>query len=349
MWFIGSKQQYYSKVFAKKKKLTQDDVKVVLESEPISFRFAKNVPLLSQSIKFICTATKKKISSITPQNRSSSLARNVAISGIDLYEKYSPANYTPKTELNRASSLSDSSSLQHSTTTSSVNNNKDSSPVVGLNKVIRASPNSAKENNNNNPCCDANNKSNVNSRKNKSSTSNNNNCLCHHHHPHCKHHHPSSSVPVVALSTSSVLTSSTNNPPHISNNNNNNNNTSLKTNQTAKNIQEQSLRHTTARNKSATHTPDITTLIKSQHTELQTKPKQYDSKKLTRNADRTSNTLFDHRHSHTARSSSCSSALRRQSSQNSASDNNNSMMPSYTHHSAPVQGKQKLNYSLFLI
>lgn len=61
MWFIGSKQQYYSKVFAKiKKTLTQDDVKVVRESEPISFRFAKNVPLLSQSIKFICNHRHQK-------------------------------------------------------------------------------------------------------------------------------------------------------------------------------------------------------------------------------------------------------------------------------------------------
>lgn len=263
----------------------------------------------------------------TQHHRSSSLARSVAISGLELYEKYSPANYTPKSELTRSSSLSDSNSstLQHSITTTSVNNNKESSPVVGLNKVIKASSNSSKENNN---CCDTNTKSNINKKNKSSINNNNNNCLCHHHHSHCKNH-PS------ALSTS-VITSINN--PHISNSNNN----SLKTtnnNHTAKNIQEQSLRHTTTRNKSVTHSSDQTLKIHTTDQQNKQKQPQQDLKNVKAgNAGRTSSNIFD-RHSHTNRSSSCSSAFRRQSSNNS-SDNNNSIMPSYTH-SAPVQGNTK--------
>jgi ubiquitin carboxyl-terminal hydrolase 2/21 len=73
----------------------------------------------------------------TPHTRSSSLARNVALSGIDIYEKYSPANYQTKVELARSRSLSDNPHNHTTTSSTTVNNNnsKEISPLaVGIPK-----------------------------------------------------------------------------------------------------------------------------------------------------------------------------------------------------------------------
>uniref|UniRef100_A0A336K4T9 ubiquitinyl hydrolase 1 n=1 Tax=Culicoides sonorensis TaxID=179676 RepID=A0A336K4T9_CULSO len=96
-------------------------------------RGANNTYRLTSSASYrLSNSTNDSFSSRygTQPHRSSSLARSVAISGLELYEKYSPANYTPKSELTRSSSLTENSSSPHIP----VNNNKESSPVVGHRK-----------------------------------------------------------------------------------------------------------------------------------------------------------------------------------------------------------------------
>lgn len=271
-----------------------------------------------------------------------------------MYEKYSPANYTPKSELIRSSSLSDSnsSSLQHSITTTSVNNNKEPSPIVGLNKVIKASS----ANGTKNVCCESNNKSNI-IKKNKPCINNNHKThLCHHH--HCNNHHPSSAP---ALSTTLSNNSEIINNDSLSSSTNNNNNND----HNAKNIQDQSLRHNT-RNKSATtHSLIIQQTHKKHQNQNKTiqlndlqKQNSHDLKNIeTGNAGPTNSSNFDHRHIYNSRSSSCSSTCRRQLSNSSLNNNSNTIMPSYNLSTA-IQGnyikifsnnKLKKYFDLFLL
>lgn len=74
------------------------------------------------------TSSSSKSESVPYQNTkrqsSSSLASSIATSGADLYEKYSPKNYTPKSELLRSRSLSEASPATSITSTGLTDKNR---------------------------------------------------------------------------------------------------------------------------------------------------------------------------------------------------------------------------------
>lgn len=81
------------------------------------------------------------VNALKSLSSSSSFARTVATSGVDFYEKYSPAHYIPKCELSRSRSLSEASKLniKESPTTVSSSSYSTSASVGGATAAL-ASP-----------------------------------------------------------------------------------------------------------------------------------------------------------------------------------------------------------------
>lgn len=87
------------------------------------------------------------VNALKSLSSSSSFARTVATSGVDFYEKYSPAHYIPKCELSRSRSLSEASKLniKESPTTASNSSSSSSSystsaTAGGASAALLASP-----------------------------------------------------------------------------------------------------------------------------------------------------------------------------------------------------------------
>lgn len=89
-------------------------------------------------------------SKISSSLSSSSLARQVATSGLELYEKYSPAHYIPKCELSRSRSLSEATSSSNKNSNNDKGLSNSSSNVHQLLQTTRESKQHRQQNQNEN-------------------------------------------------------------------------------------------------------------------------------------------------------------------------------------------------------
>lgn len=89
------------------------------------------------------------VNALKSLSSSSSFARTVATSGVDFYEKYSPAHYIPKCELSRSRSLSEASKLNlkdttTTTTTPSTSNYLSAGGASAINVLPPSTPTTTK-------------------------------------------------------------------------------------------------------------------------------------------------------------------------------------------------------------